>query len=153
VAANSKILLKKALNVFDPQKHLRGRELDRYFVERPYAPLERMKTYLENTQQHVKVLFSGHRGSGKSTELARMAKDLGKSFLIVEASARSRNISDLNYVDIILASATALFNAISNSAKPVIIPDKLLSDVHEWIQSEITKEIVIQTSKSQSIGG
>jgi hypothetical protein len=92
--------LEKALNLFDPRRPLQMDELDAYYVARPHAPLEPMKTYLRLTQQPVKVLFSGHRGSGKSTELMRLAKDLQNEFFVVPFSARSLNLADLSYVDV-----------------------------------------------------
>lgn len=87
-------LLEKALNVFDPKLSLQGEDLERYYVARPHAPLGEMKTYLTTNRQHVKILFSGHRGSGKSTELARLAEDLRDRFFLVTVSARSLNLPD-----------------------------------------------------------
>ena len=101
--------LAEAMNLFDPQRALAVGELDAYYVARPHAPLEPMKTYLRVNNQPAKVLFSGHRGSGKSTELRRLAKDLENDFFIVEFSAQKLNLPDLSYVDVVLACAAALF--------------------------------------------
>lgn len=38
--------LEKVLNLFDPRRPLQMDELDAYYVARPHAPLEPMKTYL-----------------------------------------------------------------------------------------------------------
>jgi hypothetical protein len=65
----------------------------------------------------VKVLFSGHRGSGKSTELMRLAEDLQNEFFVVPFSARSLNLADLSYVDIMLACAAALFREATDRAR------------------------------------
>jgi hypothetical protein len=148
----SRAVFERVLNVFDPRQPLQGEELDRYYVARPHAPLEAMKSYLRANQQHVKILFSGHRGSGKSTELARLAKDLDREFFVVRATARSLNVSDLNYVDVILACAASLLQTVTDEGCPIEVPPKLLRDVHGWLTSEITQETTITTSKSGSFG-
>jgi hypothetical protein len=78
--------VREALNLFDPRRPLEGAELDTLYVARPYAPLEALKVFLQVTDEPVKVLFSGHRGSGKSTELRRLARDLEKEFYLVSFS-------------------------------------------------------------------
>lgn len=142
--------LEDALNLFDPQRPLETSELNAYYVARPHAPLEPMKTYLRVNRQPVKVLFSGHRGSGKSTELTRLAKDLENEFFIVRFSARALNLADLNYVDIMLACAAALFREATDKARKVPIPAKLWKDVYDWLTSEITIETTVVRPKSGS---
>ncbi|MEW5767549.1 MAG: hypothetical protein AB1797_07965 [bacterium] len=61
--------LKQAMQVFDPNKPL---ESDEYYVLREHNPLKKMEVYLLNNPGFQKILFSGHRGSGKSTELNRL---------------------------------------------------------------------------------
>ena len=104
----SDVSLEDALNLFDPGQPLENGQLDTYYVKRPHAPLEPLKAYLRYSRQPVKVLFSGHRGSGKSTELRRLARDLAARFFVVNTSARALNPADLKYVDVIFACAAAL---------------------------------------------
>jgi hypothetical protein len=144
--------LEKALNLFDPRRPLQMDELDAYYVARPHAPLEPMKTYLRLTQQPVKVLFSGHRGSGKSTELMRLAKDLQNEFFVVPFSARSLNLADLSYVDVMLACAAALFREATDKARGVTIPPALWKQVLDWLTNEITAETTVTVPKSGSFG-
>lgn len=144
--------LEKALNLFDPRRPLQMDELDAYYVARPHAPLEPMKTYLRITQQPVKILFSGHRGSGKSTELTRLAKDLRDEFFVVPFSARSLNLADLNYVDVMLACAAALFREATDRARRVTIPATLWKQVLDWLTNEITAETTVAVPKSRSFG-
>ncbi len=142
--------LEEALNLFDPQRPLEMSELNAYYVARPHAPLEPMKTYLRVNRQSIKVLFSGHRGSGKSTELTRLAKDLENEFFIVRFSARVLNLADLNYVDIILTCAAALFREATDKARKVRIPAALWKDVLDWLTQEITTETTITVPRSGS---
>jgi len=142
--------LEEALNLFDPQRPLEMSELNAYYVARPHAPLEPMKAYLRVNRQPIKVLFSGHRGSGKSTELTRLAKDLENEFFIVRFSARVLNLADLNYVDIILTCAAALFREATDKARKVRIPAALWKDVLDWLTQEITTETTITVPRSGS---
>jgi DNA polymerase III delta prime subunit len=128
-------------------------ELDAFYVQRPHAPLEPMKTYLRATKQHIKALFSGHRGSGKSTELRRLAKDVGHEFFVVQVSATdSLNIADLNYVDVVLACAAALFRETTDKARQVKIPSALWRGVLDLLTNEITAETTIKVPTSRSLG-
>ncbi|MEW5768376.1 MAG: hypothetical protein AB1797_12280 [bacterium] len=139
------------LNLFNPKKSLSTQEeLDNYFVERPRGSLHEMETYLRSMRDKVKILFSGHRGSGKSTELSKLAYLLGEQFFIVKFSiAESLNLYDLNYVDVILSMAVKLLQqAHENEVK---IDDSLLEDVFDWFTNEITKEIVIEIPKEASV--
>ncbi|MFN3929527.1 MAG: hypothetical protein ACK4OK_07835 [Thermoflexus sp.] len=101
--------LKEALNLFDPRVPLSGRALAAYYVERSDVPTQELKAYLEAMDEPVKILFSGHRGSGKSTELNRLAGLLKGRFFIVHFSVLEiLNLTDLTYVDLILAIALRL---------------------------------------------
>jgi len=143
--------LEDALNLFDPQHSLAVDELDTYYVARSHAPLEPMKTYLRVNRQPVKILFSGHRGSGKSTELTRLARDLENDFFIVRFSARSLNLADLHYVNIMLACAAALFREATDKARNAKVPAALWKDILSWLTHEITTETTITAPKSGSI--
>lgn len=145
--------LHQALNLFDPRRPLEMDELAAYYVQRPHAPLESMKTYLRLSRRPVKVLFSGHRGSGKSTELRRLARDLEGDFFVVHAAARSLNLSDLSYVDVVLACSVALLRAATDRAREVRLPAGLERDTLNWLTKEITPETTIRSPKSGTIGG
>ncbi len=90
---------------------------------------------------------------GRSTELARLAEDLRDRFFLVTASARSLNLADLNYVDIILAVAAGLIQKITQKASPVRVPNDLLKDVLDWLTKEISRETTITVTKSGTLSG
>ncbi len=74
--------LDQAYTNFDPQ--LPG--YLSFYVERRNNPLGKMRTALmRDNPRPPKFLFSGHRGSGKSTELNRLMADArihGKYFIV-----------------------------------------------------------------------
>lgn len=67
--------LKEAYNLFDPLRPLEGEWLEAFYVERPQsASIQPLIAELElDERSDDKTLFSGHRGSGKTTELNRLA--------------------------------------------------------------------------------
>ena len=102
--------LRGALNVLDPERPLETDEdLRDLFVERPDSPIDELAMLLEGTDRPQKILFTGHRGSGKSTELARLSQRLRDEFFIVRYSVKSvLNLFDLTHVDVVLSLALEL---------------------------------------------
>ena len=97
--------LRGALNILDPERPLRtDEELKDWFVARPDSPIDELRILLEDTNEPQKVLFTGHRGSGKTSELAKLGQQLGDEFFIVHYSVKSiLNLFDLSYVDVVLS--------------------------------------------------
>ncbi|MDI6781876.1 MAG: hypothetical protein QME49_07235 [bacterium] len=139
------------LNLFTYNKPLASKEeLDAFFVERPQTPLHEMEIYLRNTEEKVKILFTGHRGSDKSTELNRLALHLDDQFFIVKFSiTESLNFYDLNYIDILLISMLKLLEkAIREKVK---IDKGILEHVFNWLHHDITEEKVITSSEERDL--
>lgn len=104
--------LRELLTIFAPQP-LIGKQLDSFYVDRGSPARSRMKTLLEQqliSGDTVRLLFTGHRGAGKSTELNKLCEEIGDKFFTVKVST-SKIIQpiDLSYVDIILIAAAALY--------------------------------------------
>lgn len=143
--------LKQAVNIFNPEMPLQTtEELKRYFVSRDNSPLFELEIFLETTDTQPKLLFTGHRGSGKSTELAKLAANLRDEFYIVNYSVKQViNLFDINYVDVILSLATELVkSAADNKLK---LNKKLSEDLFEWFKQEVVKEVVIDTKAGTDI--
>lgn len=97
---------------------LAGVELDRFWVDTDAArdPLRSVREQLRELladQDDAKILFYGHGGSGKSTELNKLQRELGKDdFWIVAFSARQEmSLTDVNSEDIILVLMERLVSA------------------------------------------
>lgn len=104
--------LAEAIRFFDPTHALQGQELKDWYVDRPGNPLKKMETYLGLALNNmpVKILFTGHVGSGKSTALNQLAETIKNRFFIVTFNvARSLSLADLSYVDLVLGMAMSLF--------------------------------------------
>lgn len=105
--------LPEVIRAFDPHRPLRDDELKTWYIDRPGNPAEEIKIYLQGVGLHnepVRLLFTGHTGSGKSTELNRLATAIKSQFFIVPFDVgQSLSIADLSYVDLLVGMATALF--------------------------------------------
>lgn len=99
--------LEQALRFFDPRKPLSGQDLRLWYVPRAHLPRRRMKILLETSNEPLKILFVGHRGSGKTTELNKLAEELGGRFHTI-----GFNVLDITgrttpeYEDLMLAIST-----------------------------------------------
>ncbi|MBI5054274.1 MAG: hypothetical protein HZB52_13560, partial [Chloroflexi bacterium] len=82
--------LTDVVRVFNPVQPLSGTELTEYYVDRQSEALAQMETRLRvaRKDEPIKLLFTGQRGCGKSTELAKLAHNLRRHFFIVPFSVQ-----------------------------------------------------------------
>ncbi len=140
--------LPAALNAFEPNRPLSTEaELAKFFVARPSSPLKRLRLMLESAQDTQKILFTGHRGCGKSTELAKLSLGLRERFFIFKYSVRDRlNMYDITYVDVLLALGLEMFNEAIVQKLP--LSDKLYQQMLLF-----TKEISTTVVTGNPFGG
>jgi len=96
-------------------------------------------------------LVTGHRGSGKTTELLRLQKSLEADGLFVAYAdvEKQLDLGDVTYLDVLLVIAHTL--AESLEAEGAVINDKLLRDIHQWFDEKIMTSIQ-ETSGAASAG-
>ncbi|MFN8494069.1 MAG: hypothetical protein U0350_41105 [Caldilineaceae bacterium] len=101
------INLQQVIRFFNPAEPLRGQHLRDWFVERPNTSRGRVRILLETALEPQKLLFVGHRGSGKSTELNKLAEELEKTFFTIglDVLAVSGRTTP-GYEDLMLALST-----------------------------------------------
>lgn len=103
----------------------------------------RLKIALEesmNLPQHL--LLVGHTGCGKSTELNKMQQELteSKDFFVFKFSVKQElNISNFNYLGLIIALMSNIFEAAGNKENGFKISKAYLENIENWWN---TKEIV-----------
>ncbi|HNS04102.1 MAG TPA: hypothetical protein PKM78_17160 [Anaerolineae bacterium] len=101
--------LKQVVVYFDPKEALRGQHLRSWFVERAGTPRARLRIALEAQREPQKILFVGHRGTGKSTELNRLAEEIQGSFHTIGFDALTvTGRSTMRYEDLMLALSTQI---------------------------------------------
>ena len=88
------------------------------------------------------ILYGGHRGCGKSTELRRLQRQLHdpKRFYVVFIDAEVElSIHNLRYIDVLLSVAKKLFEQLERDQIEV---DKVfLEQIEEWFDTRIVQRI------------
>ena len=141
--------LKEAMKNLDPVHSLEVDELDKYFVEREQTPVFEMAIALEDANQQ-KFLFTGHRGNGKSTELAKLEKHLSDSFFVVRYALRSvLDLYDISYVDVLLSIAIQIVEKVQ---KKKVRLDKTTRDLLE-LRWSFGREIEQQIEQGRTRSG
>lgn len=100
------INLAQVIRFFDPKQALKGQYLRTWFVERAGTPRRRLARFLE-AHEPRKILFIGHRGTGKSTELNKLAEEIEDRFHTIGFDALTvTGRSNMRYEDLMLALST-----------------------------------------------
>jgi hypothetical protein len=95
--------LTEAYGLLDPDRPLEGKWLARFYADRPeeasITPL--MDELLLDPSDDDKTIFTGHRGSGKTTELARLEEKLRPTHTVVRFNVEGLlNLGDVDYADL-----------------------------------------------------
>jgi len=131
--------LDEAWSNFDPREPLPSG--CPFYVERQGNPIGALtRALLRRHLQPPKYFFSGHRGSGKSTELNRLVgtPEIQEKFFPVKFSVRKLcDINNLDYVDVLLAIGAQVFVQYIESGGR--LPDELLRELESWKNSTVER--------------
>lgn len=98
---------------------------------------------LLDSDRPVKLLFTGFRGSGKSTELNILSldNDITDRFIVVKFSAVEHfNLSQFDYIDVLCVTGEKIFNK-SSEISNLQVDKKLLESLKSWgneVQEKVT---------------
>lgn len=133
--------LRAAYQAADPRPLPSG---DPYFVDltgaREARALDKLKQMIQNcdTNQFVACAFSGHRGSGKSTELRQLQEELKASCFTLYLDVHEfLDVEDVDYTDLFLLVSRQLLDKLQEHK--IKLNSNLLTDVENWFRS-VTKE-------------
>ncbi len=132
--------LKDAFNALRPEEPVSADDPEGFYVPRPIGHgIEQLKNWLELDEQiNSKLLFTGHRGSGKSTELLRLARDMEEHYFVVSYSVeRVLDIQDITYVDVLLSMASQLVGMAQE--RSIYLENRLVENLIRW-SGETVKE-------------
>jgi hypothetical protein len=106
--------LEDAIFLFDPLKSLsEPDELASFYVDRGSDIRRHFSLMLEHNdirqKTPIKLLFTGHKGSGKSTEMNKLCLELADQFFIAKVQTGKR--PDVTYIDALLKAAMSLLKA------------------------------------------
>ena len=154
--------LSSVYRVFDPEKPLKGRELKEFYVERE-SPIMKIKNEILNSpEKPLKILFTGARGNGKTTELNRLVEDeeFKKKIEAVFFSVKDElDVVDVKHPDIILligAKIYEIYKYCENNKVKLRKSNKvkLLKSIKEEMDnfSKRVVERVVEKIKSAELG-
>ena len=137
------------------QKDLKERELyEAFYVLRKESPVEELASRLVMDESPSKILFSGHGKSGKTTELYRLISDLEDTYFVVFYSIlQEMEISDIEYIDVLLFVALKLWDAALE--RGVEVDNEVVADFSDWLEqttSEVTLTRVEEKTKGLTRG-
>jgi len=137
--------LEDVIFLFNPTQPLDGESL-RFYVDRGSTARRDMLTWLRVNDlkrgQPIKLLFTGHSGCGKSTELNQLCQELRQEFFVVKVSTKVIiEPIDLTVVDVVLIAAMSLFKQATQAEVVARAPAQRVSDVWQGLVSFIQDRV------------
>jgi Cdc6-like AAA superfamily ATPase len=154
---NRATTLKTAYQVCNPLQSLGGAELDRYYVDlsdvRKTEAIAGVSNILDcqEPEQFTTILFTGHRGCGKSTELKRIQKEWEKDYRVIYLEVNEEtDINDVGYTDFYLIAIKRVeFEMRRLGLK---LDSRLMDNFEAWFK-DVTEETERTVESSISIEG
>jgi hypothetical protein len=109
-----------------------------WYVDPIESPYPFIKSHLLHVPSNSKVLFTGHTGSGITSTLNRLAFDaeILSNFFVTQFSVwKELDISDLGYVDLLVALGLRLYE---DARAKLALNEKLKKDLDRW-STEVTE--------------
>lgn len=116
--------------------------------------------HLSEENAHQYILFGGHRGCGKSTELRRLAKKLHHPelyYVVLVDALKELDINNLHYSDILLAQAKVLIEQLANEQITIeaVFFNRLTSWFNQCVKTHLTErkqEGKLETGVDAAVG-
>lgn len=150
--------LREIRKVIDPKRPLETKDdFKKYYVDtheaRSTDVTARLKELLEDERDSPqKILLTGHKGCGKSTELNYLADQLKDIYFVVSFKAWDElDIYNFSYLDLILVMINKVYEKVSGTEFSKNL--SIIKPIHNWFYQEITKEKVIIKELEAEIGG
>lgn len=148
--------LKEAFRICDVRP-LVGEDTQQYYVDLSYIrkteAIEGVSTTLDflEPEESATILFTGHRGCGKTTELKRIEDRWKQDYFIIYLEADEElDINDARYTDLYLVIIKQVEYELRKLG--LKLDAKLLKNFGDWFK-EITKETEETVEKSVSLTG
>jgi hypothetical protein len=143
-----------AYNACNPDQPLEGDD-ERYLdltVVRNGEKIGFLTSRITKTQPGTfhKQLFTGHRGSGKSTELHQLQKQLrAKNYFVVFLDIeQTLDLGEISYQDVLLSIAKSTLEALNEAN--ISIKAALLSDLEAWFEEKIISKDYVKDVKASA---
>lgn len=134
--------LAEAYRLLEPERPLEGERLQRFYAERPLdagiAPLIDELLSLDLSEED-KTLFTGHRGSGKTTELVRLEEALSGTHTVVRFDVEGLlNLGDVEYADLLVTLGLQVYQQVRASG--LKLDRAKIDDLLFWYTTRVREE-------------
>ncbi|HLC16077.1 MAG TPA: hypothetical protein VJL89_07605 [Thermodesulfovibrionia bacterium] len=138
--------LNDVFRFFYKQAHITVDNFDEFYVnadkgrgKTAYTPLKRQ--LVTTPDGSLKILFAGHKGCGKSTELVRLQKSIDNDFVVLSFSVRNElDINNINYIELLIVAMERLFGFVNDEHR-MKISSAYLKNITNWLRSEELEKI------------
>ncbi len=96
--------------------------------------------YQKHQFTKFRVFLGGMRGSGKTTELLKIAKDIdnSKAFFVVYFSIDDAlNMGTTEYIDILIYQIEQLLQKAEN--EKIVLSDRIIKDIYDWMAERVVE--------------
>lgn len=123
------------VRAFDPYQPIAIGDPQHYYVERPDSPLGELMTKLTiNLNNPRKIILTGHRGSGKSSELAKLAGDMAGEVAVIWIDAQSTfNLFDVGHTELLISLGAAINRDVPVPKEFEALKDSLSTYIEERV--------------------
>jgi len=136
---------------------LEGEDLDRYYVNlsgvRKTTAIASVNTRLDfqQAEKYTTILFTGHRGCGKSTELKRIQKEWEKYYRVIYLEVNEEtDINDVGYTDFYLITIKQV--EFEMRRLRLKLDPRLMENFEAWFK-DVTQETERTVESSVSVEG
>ncbi len=147
--------IEELFSVFEPYPLSKKEEFDQFFVETYEARgtniVKAMSYSLKYSRNpYMKILFMGHRGSGKSTELSILKKEIQDQFEVISFFIQEEvDTKNMTYIDFIFAIMSRLIKYVDDKKETgkISLDSKDIDGLYQYWYSE---KIIEETKYDQT---
>ncbi len=89
----------------------------------------------------LKLLFAGHRGCGKTTELMRLQREIEEDFVTLNFSVvRELDVLNINYIELFIVAMEKLFRFVAGE-KRIDVSSAYIKSIRDWLKTGEIEEI------------
>jgi len=130
--------LSSLYQIFNPLKPLRGEDLEYLYVPRKTPIASNFSETIRMSGGDIKAVITGQPGSGKSTELSKVAQLLERDFFIVQLDAEARlDIFNVNHLEVLIGAVATMYKTAED--KSIHINQRPLGKITETL-NRVTKK-------------
>ncbi|MBI3988399.1 MAG: hypothetical protein HY347_02150 [candidate division NC10 bacterium] len=128
----------RVYRAFDPLMPLKEADLETLYAERNVSIASDISDSIRMSESAVKVVLTGQRGSGKTTELRRVTRELKDEFFPAWLDVESRlDLFNINHLEVLIGTTVTMYKTAEE--KGITLDTASLDRITETIQKVTRK--------------